>query len=144
MKMNQNVHQIQSENLSAIRNAFELWHQKCGGPFDLLNDDAIWEITGRSLIAGVYHGRDEFLDKVIKPFNLRMKEPLSPTVKGIYEDKDMVVVLFDAVATTLDGTEYRNSYSWFLKMDGGKIVEATAFFDSIALNELWERVSVPS
>jgi ketosteroid isomerase-like protein len=39
-----------------------------------------------------------------------------------------------------DGKRYENTYSWYLKMRDGKIVAATAFFDSIAFNDLWKRV----
>jgi hypothetical protein len=46
--------------------------------------------------------RQDFLDTVIGPFNARMKTPLVPTVRGIYADGDMVIILFDAAATTKD------------------------------------------
>ena len=36
--------------------------------------------------------------------------------------------------------KYENTYVWFLQMQNDRIVEADAFFDSIAFNELWKRV----
>ena len=46
----------------------------------------------------------------------------------------------DHIAFANDGRPYSNSYLWLLTMRGGKVVRATAFFDSIAFNELWRRV----
>lgn len=33
---------------------------------------------------------------------------------------------------------YKSTYAWFLDLKDGKIVNASAFFDGIALNKLWE------
>jgi ketosteroid isomerase-like protein len=35
---------------------------------------------------------------------------------------------------------YVNTYSWFLELRDGRVVDASAFFDSIAFDELWTRV----
>lgn len=43
-------------------------------------------------------------------------------------------------AVRRDGKPYANTYSWFLDLRVGKIVKTFAFFDSVAFNELWERV----
>jgi uncharacterized protein len=37
--------------------------------------------------------------------------PLLPTVRGIHADGDMVIILFDAAATTKDGQPCRNTYT---------------------------------
>jgi ketosteroid isomerase-like protein len=42
--------------------------------------------------------------------------------------------------TEHDGKPYVNTYAWFLDMQAGDIVEASAFFDSIEFNDLWSRV----
>jgi len=39
-----------------------------------------------------------------------------------------------------DGKSYENTYSWYLKMRDGKIVNAVAVFDSVAFNDLWKRI----
>jgi ketosteroid isomerase-like protein len=46
-----------------------------------------------------------------------------------------------AVASTTSGTVYENSYVWILTLSGGKVVDGTAFYDSIAFNQLWETVT---
>jgi ketosteroid isomerase-like protein len=54
------------------------------------------------------------------------------------------VILFDAEATARDGLPYRNTYSWYLRMRDGKVVSATAFFDTREFDEFWTRVSPAS
>jgi ketosteroid isomerase-like protein len=53
----------------------------------------------------------------------------------------MVVILFDAAATAKDGQPYRNTYTWYFKMDGGKAVDVIAFFDTRHFDEFWNRVT---
>lgn len=57
-------------------------------------------------------------------------------VRGIYADGDTVVVLWDGEGIRLDGKPYENTYAWFMRFHEGLVVEATAFYDSIAFNEL--------
>jgi hypothetical protein len=51
-----------------------------------------------------------------------------------------VIVFFDAEGIARDGVPYRNTYTWFLTLRDNRIVKASAFFDSIAFNDLWQRV----
>ncbi len=62
-------------------------------------------------------------------------------VRNIYADGDTVVVLFDAQGVAKDGGSYVNTYAWFLDMIDGKVVKGSAFFDSIAFNDLRQRVA---
>jgi uncharacterized protein len=52
-----------------------------------------------------------------------------------------VIVLWDGEGTALDSKPYANTYAWFLTFRDGLVVEATAFYDSIAFNDLWSRLS---
>ncbi len=36
------------------------------------------------------------------------------------------------------GKTYDNTYDWIMTLRDGKVVDGTAFYDSIAFNELWE------
>ena len=92
------------------------------------------------MVAKTDNRRDEFLDTVIKPFNARLTKPLISTIRSLHSDGDTVIALFDGEATALDGMPSRNTYAWFMEMRDGKIVKATAFFDSIAFDEFWKRV----
>ncbi len=128
------------KNRQLIKTTFENWRRGSGSAFDLLASDVKWTITGLSTVSGTYHSRRDFLDRVVVLLNSRLSTPLVPTVRGIYADGDMVIVLWDGAAIARDGKSYQNTYSWYLKMRDGKIVEATDVSDSVAFDDLWKRV----
>lgn len=128
-------------NKLLVRAAFDRWRAGTGDPFELLAPAADWTITGSSPLSKTYPSRQAFLDEVILPFNARIATPLVPTVRGIYADGDMVIILFDAAATARDGLPYRNSYTWYFRMKAAKVISAIAFFDTREFDEFWNRVS---
>lgn len=128
-------------NLATVQTGFDAWADGTGSPYDALAQDVRWEIVGNSDASRVYTSKPDFIDNVIAPFNARMSQRLIPTVRDIYADGDTVVVFFDAEGTARDAVPYRNTYAWFLTLRDGQIVKATAFFDSIAFNDLWHRVT---
>jgi uncharacterized protein len=131
---------IEDRNLKLLQTAFENWRKGTGGGvFDLLAPAAQWTIVGNSAVSKVYPSKQAFMEEAIIPFNARMSSPLVPVVRGIYADGDMVIALFDATATARDGKPYKNTYSWYMRMRQGEIVEAMAFFDSVEFNDFWTR-----
>ena len=140
MAMAQSEDEIRARNEATVEAAFEAWQNGTGTPYDLLADDVVWTIVGDSLVSRAYASREEFLSKVIRPFGARMSSGLVPTIRDIYSDGDTVIVFFDAAGKARDGKPYRNTYAWFLELEDDQIVKATAFFDSIAFNDLWQRV----
>ena len=131
----------ETNNKSLVQESFNRWRNGTGGPFELLVDDVEWTIVGSSPLAKTYRSKNEFIDEVIDPFNARMAKPLVPTVRGIFADGDMVIILFDAAATPKDGRPYNNPYTWYFQMQEAKIVKAIAFFDNRDFDEFWDRVS---
>jgi uncharacterized protein len=131
---------IEANNKKAIQAGFDAWRDGTGGVFDLLASDAKWTIVGNSPVSRTFRSRQEFLDSVITPFNARLSSRLVPTVRGVYADGEMVIALFDGEGTARDGKPYKNTYSWFMKMRDGKIVDATAFFDTVEFNDFWTRI----
>ncbi len=132
---------IVERNREAVREAFERWREGRGTLFDLMAPDVRWEIAGHCAVAGTYPSKEAFMNQVIAPLNKRFARPLVPSVRRLYADGDTVVALFDAETVATDGLPYRNAYSWFLRFRDGSIVDVVAFFDSVAFNELWTRVS---
>jgi uncharacterized protein len=131
---------VEMLNKEAVQAGFDRWRSGTGSPFDLLAPEAVWTIVGSSPLSKTY-SREEFLDQVIGPFNARMATPLVPTVHGIYADGDMVIILFEASATTKDNRPYHNTYTWYFQMKEGKVVKAIAFFDTREFDEFWARVA---
>lgn len=107
--------------------------------------DMRWEIVGRSAVSRTYDTPQQFIDEVLRPFAARFPEnsPFRPvSIRGIYSDDDehTVAVVWDGEGTTTTGTQYHNTYAWFLTIRDAEIVNGVAFYDSIAFNELWESV----
>ena len=130
-------------NREIIRQAFEAWRQGTGPITDVFAPGMVWRIEGHSAAAREYHGTQQFVDQVLAPFGARFAggEPFRPvTIRGVYADGDTVVVIWDGRGVANDGRPYENSYAWIMKLDNGKVVDGTAFFDSISFDDLWSRV----
>jgi uncharacterized protein len=130
-------------NREIIRQAFEAWRQGTSPVTDVFAPGMVWRIEGHSAAAKEYRGTQQFIDEVLAPFGARFADgqPFRPvTIRGVYSDGDTVVVIWDGRGIANDGQPYENSYAWIMKLDNGKVVDGTAFFDSISFNDLWSRV----
>jgi len=63
-------------------------------------------------------------------------------IRGVFADADTVIVLWDGSGTTINETTYKNSYAWFMRVRDGKVIDGTAFYDSISFNQLCVRTGV--
>ncbi len=133
--------ETERRNKATVEAGFEAWRSGTGSPYDLLADDVRWTIEGYSLASKTYPSREAFMSEVIRPFNARMREPLKPSIRNVYAEGDTVIVFFDARGIARDGVPYANTYAWFLDLRNDRIVRASAFFDSVAFNEFWTRVT---
>ena len=131
---------LEEQNRALVAKGFEAWANGTGSPYDLLAEDANWTITGNSMAAKTYPTKEAFMSEVIRPFNARMRTRLVPTVRQLYAEGDTVIAFFDAKGTAKDGKPYTNTYAWIMDMRDGKIVRASAFFDSIAFDDFWRRI----
>lgn len=130
-------------NRTIIRDAFDAWRDGTGAITDVFAPDMVWRIEGSSLVSKEYGDRQHFVDEVLAPFGARFPEshPFRPTtVRSVHADGDTVIVLWDGRGVANDGGFYENSYAWFMKLRDRKVVDGTAFFDSISFNDLWTRV----
>lgn len=131
-------------NRNKIREAFEAWQSGIGSITDVLAAELAWRIEGHSAASKQYESKQQFVDEVLAPFGARFRlssDPFRPVdIRGVYADGDTVIVLWNGRGTANDGQLYENSYAWFLKMESGKVVDGTAFYDSISFNDLWNRV----
>lgn len=132
----------EASNRALITRAFDAWRDRTGSPFDILADHARWTIPGHSVVAGSYTPKDVFIERVITPFNARMNVPLAVTnVRRIFAEGDTVIAFFDGAGEARDGVRYENTYVWIMRLEDGEIVDVNAFFDSIAFDALWNRVT---
>ena len=134
-------------NRETIRRAFDAWQRGTGAIADAFAPQMVWRIEGHSLASKEYGSKQQFIDEVLAPFGARFStsDPFRPvTIRSVHADGDTVIVVWDGRGTAIDGRTYENSYAWVMKMDGGKVVDGTAFYDSISFNELWTRVQPAS
>ena len=126
-----------------VREAFDAWRDGAGAITDLFAPEMVWRIEGHSLASREYANKQQFIDEVLAPFGARFApagsfRPIA--IRSVFADGDTVIVLWDGRGIALDGQPYENSYAWFMKMREGKVIDGTAFYDSISFNDLWTRV----
>ena len=130
-------------NRNIIRQAFDAWQQGTGSVADVFAPGMVWRIEGHSAASKEYGSKQQFIDEVLTPFGARFtaSEPFRPArIRAVYADGDTVIVIWDGRGIASDGRPYENSYAWIMKLDGGKVIDGTAFYDSISFNDLWVRV----
>lgn len=130
-------------NRRSATEAFEAWQRGTAPITEIFAPEMTWTIVGRSLASRSYASKQEFIDEVLAPFAARFPAdaPFRPVaIRGVYADDDVVVVLWDGHGVAIDGEPYDNTYAWIMTMRDGLVVDGTAFFDSVAFDELWTRV----
>ncbi len=130
-------------NRRIVREAFDAWREGTGAITDLFAPDMVWRIEGRSAESREYRDRRQFVDEVLAPFAARFpaSAPFRPVrIRAVYADGDAAVVVWDGRGVANDGLPYENSYAWVMTLRDGRVVDGTAFYDSIAFNDLWGRV----
>jgi uncharacterized protein len=69
----------------------------------------------------------------------RQRPSARSTIRSVHADGDTAIVCWDGRGIANDGQPYENSYAWFMRMRDGKVIDGTAFYDSISY-DLWTRV----
>jgi uncharacterized protein len=130
-------------NRKTIRDAFEAWQAGTAPIADVFAPEMVWRIEGHSVASREYASRQEFVDEVLVPFGARFAsgERFRPErIRSIVADGDTVIVVWDGRGVANDKQPYENSYAWVMRLRDGKVVDGTAFYDSISFNDLWSRV----
>ena len=134
-------------NREIVHRAFQAWQAGTSPITDVFAPEMVWRIEGHSVASKQYGSKQEFVDEVLAPFGARFSagERFRPvTIRSIHADGDTVVVLWDGHGIANDGRPYDNSYAWIMELRDGKVVDGTAFYDSISFNDLWSRVTPES
>lgn len=131
-------------NKQTVSEAFDRWAAG-GNTFftDVLAPDVIWTIKGSGPSAGVFKGRELFVEQAVRPFVSRLSSPVRPVSKQLWADGDHVLIQWDGAGVARDGQAYDNSYAWILRMREGKAVEVTAFLDLVPYDDVLRRIPAP-
>jgi ketosteroid isomerase-like protein len=131
-------------NRRTITDAFGAWTSGASPITDVFDPQMTWRIEGHSAASRAYADTEEFVAEVLAPFGRRFSasDPFRPVnIRGVYADGDTVIVLWDGRGTTIQDTIYENSYVWFMTLRDDRVVDGTAFYDSISFNRLWSDVT---
>tara|TARA_Y100001963_G_scaffold151729_1_gene235143 strand:- start:2942 stop:3454 length:513 start_codon:yes stop_codon:yes gene_type:complete len=130
-------------NKQFIAQAFQHWAEG-GGTFfqDVLSPDVVWTIKGTGPAAGIYRGRDAFLEQAVAPFAARLSSFVKPTVNNIWADGNDVIVYWDVAGVAKDGKPYNNSFVWIFKMENLRATEVIAFLDLGQYEDVINRVQL--
>jgi uncharacterized protein len=129
-------------NREAIRREFVAWQDEVAPIANVFAPEMTWRIEGRPVVAGDYANRQEFIDRVLAPFGARVAEGerFGPVrIHALSADEDTVIVRWDGHGVANDGITYDNSYAWFMTLRAELVIDGSAYFDSIAFDELWRR-----
>ncbi|UNZ53049.1 nuclear transport factor 2 family protein [Agrobacterium tumefaciens] len=128
-------------NRAIIGAAFDRW---AAGGSDFFNEvlaqDVVWTIEGTGPNAGTYRGRDDLIERAVRPLATRLTKPIRPVSTRIWADGDHVIVNWEGEAVARDGKPYSNTYVWILRMDGERATEVTAFLDLVAYEDVLRRI----
>jgi ketosteroid isomerase-like protein len=131
-------------NRETVHRAFTAWQDGTAPITDLFAAEMVWRIEGHSVASREYADRQAFIHEVLDPFGARFTdgERFRPTaIRSIIADDDTVVVVWDGHGVANDGRPYGNTYAWIMRLADGRVVDGTAFYDSISFNDLWTRIT---
>jgi ketosteroid isomerase-like protein len=127
-----------AENRKLIEDAFAMWASGDRTAFnDLLADDLRWTVIGNSPVSGRYNSKREFLEGAGVRMASKLATPIKATLKHVIADDPMVALVFDGQASGKNGTDYRQTYCWVLRVENGRIREGTAYLDTELISRLF-------
>jgi ketosteroid isomerase-like protein len=50
-----------------VARQFEKWKNGEALFFDLLDENVVWSVSGRSPVSGTYHGKADFMERAVNP-----------------------------------------------------------------------------
>ncbi len=106
--------------------------------FNALADNIQWTAIGTTTISGVLHSKAEYLAHTYQPLQKVFGGPTSCKVKRVIADGDLVVVEWQGDTPLLKGGSYVNDYCWIIRVEDGKLAEVTGYFDTAAVDKLFE------
>jgi uncharacterized protein len=96
-----------------------------------MSDDVRWTIIGKTKYSHTMNGKQEIIDKLLKPIFAELESMGSNHVDNVIAEGDYVVVQQHATGRkTKTGNDYNNSYCLVYKVIDGKVKEITEYLDT--------------
>jgi uncharacterized protein len=94
-------------------------------------DDVRWTIMGATKFSHVMNGKQEIVDKLLKPITAELESMGSTITDNVIAEGDYVVVQQHATGRkTKTGKPYNNQYCLVYKVIGDRIKEITEYLDT--------------
>ena len=98
---------------------------------DSLADDVEWTIIGSTALSGTSHGKQEVIDKLLKPLRARLADgPIVFQPERFIAEGEYVVMQAEGRATALSGKPYNNTYCIVCRIVDGKLKEMIDYVDT--------------
>lgn len=96
----------------------------------LLSDRVSWTNIGSTDFSGTFAGKADLAESLLGPVFSRLKTGIKTTIDLMVGEGEYVVVQDRGLSETTDGQPYNNTYCHIFRIEDGKIVEVTEFFDT--------------
>lgn len=107
----------------------------------LLSDQISWTNIGSTDFSGTFDGKDDLAANLLGPVFSRLEAGIKSTIDLMVAEGQYVVVQVRGAADTIDGQSYNNTYCHIFRIEGGKIVHVTEFFDTALAQKVLGSVS---
>ena len=98
---------------------------------DSLADDVEWTIIGSTALSGTSRGKQEVVDKLLKPIRARLADgPIVFQPERFIAEGEYVVMQAQGRATALSGKPYNNTYCIVCRIVDGKVREMIDYVDT--------------
>ncbi|SEP50199.1 hypothetical protein SAMN02990966_07565 [Rhodospirillales bacterium URHD0017] len=98
---------------------------------DSLADDVEWTIIGSTALSGTSRGKQEVIDKLLKPIRARLADgPIVFQPERFIAEGEYVVMQAKGRATALSGKPYNNTYCIVCRIVDGKVKEMIDYVDT--------------
>ena len=98
---------------------------------DNLAEDVRWNIIGTTVLSGTFRGKQEVIDKLLKPLRARLAAgPVVFTIDRLIAEGDYVAMQARGRATSRSGRPYNNTYCIVARIADGKVKEMTDYADT--------------
>jgi ketosteroid isomerase-like protein len=93
-------------------------------------EEITWTIIGSTPISGVFHGRQEVLEGIVRPLGAALEGHVDFTFERFIAEDEHVVMLARGRGTAKSGQPYDNTYCIVSRISNGKIHEMTDYVDT--------------
>ena len=98
---------------------------------DSMADDIEWTIIGSTALSGTSHGKQEVIDKLLKPLRARLADgPIVFQPERFIAEGEYVVMQARGRATARSGKPYNNTYCIVCRIVDGKLKEMIDYVDT--------------